>query len=268
MGVRRRAGRAQRSRRSPVQDFAAVGCAVFGRDLAAALGYTPSRLTCSPPAMSATSKCEPWLRCVALLAEHFPSDQRLRVTSGLPATSETTPGWWRWGSKARRSCTRQPAGPPSLPTLRDGIGHYLAERRRRRARPPASRYTPDCERRRLAHPCDCPHDDRRRDRADRDRYRCRPADVRWPAIKNGGSGVPSAPGICQRRISPVATVATTSCGSQRRRGSAVARSVSRRVHHRRVLGWRHAPSSPRTPQASVAVGPAVLSAFLTDVTDL
>ena len=73
----------------PVQDFAGVGRAVFGRDRAAAarLHYVAFDLLAAGNAGDIQDL--PWLRRTALLAEHFPADERLRVISSLPATSET-----------------------------------------------------------------------------------------------------------------------------------------------------------------------------------
>ena len=72
-----------------VQDFAAVGRAVFGRDRAAAarLHYVAFDLLAAGDA--GDIQHQPWLRRTALLAEHFPADQRLRVMSAMPATPET-----------------------------------------------------------------------------------------------------------------------------------------------------------------------------------
>jgi len=73
----------------PIQDFAAVGRAVFGRDRAAnaRLHYVAFDLLAAGDA--GDIQHHPWLKRTALLADHFPADQRLRVISALPATSET-----------------------------------------------------------------------------------------------------------------------------------------------------------------------------------
>jgi ATP-dependent DNA ligase len=73
----------------PVQDFAAVGRAVFGRDDAAAarLHYVAFDLLAAGDAGDIQRAS--WLWRTALLAEHFPADERLRLVSALPATSET-----------------------------------------------------------------------------------------------------------------------------------------------------------------------------------
>jgi bifunctional non-homologous end joining protein LigD len=73
----------------PVQDFAGVGRAVFGRDRAAAsrLHYVAFDLLAAGNA--GDIQHAPWLRRTALLAEHLPADERLRVMSTLPATSDT-----------------------------------------------------------------------------------------------------------------------------------------------------------------------------------
>ena len=73
---------------SPVQDFAAVGRAVFGGDRGAIAACTTSRSTSSPPATTATSR--PGLaRTTTVLADRFPADRRLRVVSTLPADPDT-----------------------------------------------------------------------------------------------------------------------------------------------------------------------------------
>jgi ATP-dependent DNA ligase len=73
----------------PVQDFAAVGRAVFGRDRAASgrLHYVAFDLLTAGD--QGDIQHRPWLQRTALLADHFPIDRRLRVISALPATSET-----------------------------------------------------------------------------------------------------------------------------------------------------------------------------------
>jgi ATP-dependent DNA ligase len=73
----------------PVQDFAGVGRAVFGRDGAAAarLHYVAFDLLAAGDA--GDIQPEPWLRRTAQLAEEFPAEERLRVMCALPAASET-----------------------------------------------------------------------------------------------------------------------------------------------------------------------------------
>jgi hypothetical protein len=73
-----------RSRTSP-----AVGRAAFGCDRAAAtrLHYVAFDLLAAGDA--GDIQHQPWLRRNPLLAEHLPAYERLRVTSTLPATSDT-----------------------------------------------------------------------------------------------------------------------------------------------------------------------------------
>ncbi len=73
----------------PIQDFAAVGRAVFGRDRTARarLHYVAFDLLAA--GNHGDIRDQSWLRRTALLGEHFPADHRLRVISALPATAET-----------------------------------------------------------------------------------------------------------------------------------------------------------------------------------
>jgi ATP dependent DNA ligase domain len=73
----------------PVQDFAAVGRAVFGsgRAASARLHYVAFDLLAAGD--DGDIQHQPWRRRTELLAEHFPTDQRLRVISALSPTSET-----------------------------------------------------------------------------------------------------------------------------------------------------------------------------------
>ena len=73
----------------PIQDFAAVGRAVFGRDRAAAARLHYVAFDALAAGDNGDIQNAPWLRRTALLAEHFPVDERLRVMSALPARSET-----------------------------------------------------------------------------------------------------------------------------------------------------------------------------------
>ena len=73
----------------PVQDFAAVGRAVFGRhgDAGARLHYVAFDLLAAGGGDDI--KLWPWLQRTALLAERFPAGQRLRAVSAMPATAAT-----------------------------------------------------------------------------------------------------------------------------------------------------------------------------------
>jgi hypothetical protein len=74
--------------RRPIQNFAAIGRAVFGRDGAAAarlhyVAFDPLAAECRRhPKLR-------WLRHAALPTDHFPADERLRPMSALSAASDT-----------------------------------------------------------------------------------------------------------------------------------------------------------------------------------
>jgi ATP-dependent DNA ligase len=72
----------------PVQDFAAVGRAVFGRDhdAGARLHYVAFDLLAAGDVGDIQHR--PWLQRTALLAERFPANQHLRTMSALPATAD------------------------------------------------------------------------------------------------------------------------------------------------------------------------------------
>jgi ATP-dependent DNA ligase len=72
----------------PVQDFAAVGRAVFGGDRVAGarLHYVAFDLLAAGGA--GDIKLQPWLQRTALLAEGFPAGQRLRAVFAMPATAD------------------------------------------------------------------------------------------------------------------------------------------------------------------------------------
>jgi bifunctional non-homologous end joining protein LigD len=73
----------------PVQDFAAVGRAAFGRDPAAAAQLHYVAFDVLAAGKRGDIQHHPWRQRTALLAEHLPTGPRLRVISPLPASSET-----------------------------------------------------------------------------------------------------------------------------------------------------------------------------------
>jgi ATP-dependent DNA ligase len=74
---------------TPVQDFAAVGRAVFGgdRDAIDRLHYIAFDVLAAGD--GGDIRAWPWLKRTAVLAEQFPADHRLRVMSALPAEPDT-----------------------------------------------------------------------------------------------------------------------------------------------------------------------------------
>jgi bifunctional non-homologous end joining protein LigD len=74
---------------SPVQDFAAVGRAVFGgdREAIARLYYVAFDVLAAGD--GGDVQAWPWLKRTTVLADRFPADRRLRVASTLPADPDT-----------------------------------------------------------------------------------------------------------------------------------------------------------------------------------
>lgn len=81
----------------PVQDFAAVGRAVFGgdRDAIARLHYIALDVLAAGEAGDVQAR--PLVKRAAILAERFLAGRRLRVALTLPADLATHAGWCRSG---------------------------------------------------------------------------------------------------------------------------------------------------------------------------
>jgi bifunctional non-homologous end joining protein LigD len=74
---------------SPVQDFAAVGRAVFGGDQEAIASLHYVAFDVLATSDGGDIQASPWLRRTAVLANRLPADRRLRVASTLPADPDT-----------------------------------------------------------------------------------------------------------------------------------------------------------------------------------
>jgi hypothetical protein len=119
----------------PVEDFAAVGRAVFGHDPAAAAQLHYVAFDVLAAGARGDVQHHPWERRTALLAERLPTGPRLRSMSPLPATSETHARLIAMGLRASCSSARARATDPPNAVLAQAQSTTPAARDRRRGPP-------------------------------------------------------------------------------------------------------------------------------------